>query len=65
VEELKQAVTDKIYDLAPIDKLDLYSYSWSVNAVPGDTTQAYYVSLIHGTDLPLTKKTVLMHNCLR
>ncbi|HET9240231.1 MAG TPA: DUF1566 domain-containing protein [Oligoflexus sp.] len=65
VAELKQAVTDKVYDLAPIDKLDLYSYSWSVNVVPTDTTQAYYVSLIDGTDRPLTKKTVLMHNCIR
>lgn len=65
VAELKQAVTDKIYDLAPIDKMDLYSYSWSVNAVPGDTSKAYYVSLIDGVDRPLTKTTVLMHTCVR
>ncbi len=65
VDELQTAVKDNIYHLAPVDKLDLYSYSWSVNVVPNNTKDAFYVSLTAGTAQSITKNTVLMHNCIR
>ncbi|WP_176736638.1 DUF1566 domain-containing protein [Oligoflexus tunisiensis] len=65
VDELRLAYRDKIYDLKEPGKLDMYSYSWSVNAVENDPAQAYFVSFYTGEALKKAKTTLLMHLCIR
>ncbi len=65
VDELKQAVQDKMYELLQSNKLNLYDYSWSVNAVSNNPSQAYFVGLIAGNELTISKSTVLRHTCVR
>jgi len=65
VDEVKQAAQDRIHDLREPAKLDLYTYSWAINALAGDATKAYYVNLNLGIERPLIKSKVMKHTCTR